>query len=81
MHLVTTTRFHLVAALVAACTLAPQGFAIAALLVGLELLRVLARRYIDHHTLSPATPVSALPARTAHVSSENAAVTRQPLAS
>ena len=61
MHLVTTTRFHLLAAFVAACTLTPQGFAIAGLLVVLELLRVLARHHLDRTTLSPAhaTPPNA----------------------
>jgi hypothetical protein len=80
MHLVTTTRLHLVAAFVAACTLTQQGFAVAALLLGLELLRVLARHHLDHTPLRPVTPNSACANQPTDVASEQAAVTRQPLA-
>jgi hypothetical protein len=77
MHLVTTTRFHLVAAFVAACTLTRHGFAIAALLIGLELLRVLARHHLGQSTLGPAAPVAAYGTRNA---TESAAGTRPSLA-
>jgi hypothetical protein len=81
MHLVTTTRFHLVAALVAACTLTQQGFAIAALLLGLEALRVLARHYLNKITTGPtALGLASVPAYST-TGIEQAAVTRQPLAS
>jgi hypothetical protein len=58
MHVVTTTRIHLAAALLAVCTLTQQGFAIAALLIGVELLRVVARHHLDRTALGPATRVS-----------------------
>ena len=85
MHLVTTTRFHLIAALVAACTRTQQGFAIAALLVSLEVLRVVARHYVNKASTAQTLGqtnlgLAAVPAYST-TGIEQAAVTRQPLAS